>query len=105
LKKIGPQHRAIAASTLDFLQEAVVQRERPALVVLDPPRAGAGREACELLLRVEAQEMVYVSCDPTTLARDLEVLRQGYRIASLKLVDLFPQTFHMETVVVLERKE
>ncbi len=55
-------------------------------------------------LRLEAQEMVYVSCDPTTLARDLEVLQRSYRIASLKLVDLFPQTFHMETVVVLERK-
>jgi 23S rRNA (uracil1939-C5)-methyltransferase len=104
LVKMGPQHRAVEASTLEFLQKALVQRERPALVVLDPPRAGAGREACELLLRLNAREIVYVSCDPTTLARDIEVLRQGYRIASLKLVDLFPQTFHMETVVVLERK-
>jgi len=104
LKKMGPQHRAIEASTLEFLEKAVVQRERPALVVLDPPRAGAGREACELLLRLGAGEIVYVSCDPTTLARDLEVLQRGYQIASLKLVDLFPQTFHMETVVVLERK-
>ena len=104
LRKIGPQHRAIEAFTLEFLQKAVVQRERPALVVLDPPRAGAGREACELLLGLGAREMVYVSCDQTTLARDLEVLQRSYRIASLKLVDLFPQTFHMETVVVLERK-
>ncbi len=104
LKKTGPQHRAVEASTLEFLRKALVQRERPALVVLDPPRAGAGREACELLLRLEARAMVYVSCDPTTLARDLEVLQKGYRIAALNLVDLFPQTFHMETVVVLKRK-
>jgi 23S rRNA (uracil1939-C5)-methyltransferase len=104
LKKLGAQHRAVQASTLEFLQKALVQRERPALVVLDPPRAGAGREACELLLSLDAREIVYVSCDPATLAQDLAVLQQGYRIASLKLVDLFPQTFHMETIVVLERK-
>jgi 23S rRNA (uracil1939-C5)-methyltransferase len=104
LKKLGTQHRAVEASTLEFLQKALVQRERPELVVLDPPRAGAGREACELLLRLGAREMVYVSCDPTTLARDLEVLQRGYAITSVKLVDLFPQTFHMETVVVLKRK-
>jgi len=104
LKKLGSQHLAVESSTLEFLQKAIVQRERPDLVVLDPPRAGAGLEACELLLRLGAPEIVYVSCDPTTLARDLEVLRRGYAIASVRLVDLFPQTFHMETVVVLERK-
>jgi 23S rRNA (uracil1939-C5)-methyltransferase len=47
--------------------------------------------------------MVYVSCDPTTLARDLAALQSGYRIVALHLVDLFPQTEHLETVVVLER--
>ena len=105
LSKLGLAHQAIHSTTLDFLRTAILQRERPELVVLDPPRAGAGVEACELLLRLMPREMVYVSCDPTTLARDLGVLQREYRIAATHLVDLFPQTFHMETVVVLERKK
>lgn len=104
LRKLGKQHRAIAQTTTDFLRSAIIQRERPDLVVLDPPRAGAGAEACELLVRLRAPQIVYVSCDPTTLARDLEVLQAAYRIVELHLVDLFPQTFHMETVAVLQRR-
>ena len=103
LATLGRQHRAIQATTLDFLRGAVVQRERPELIVLDPPRAGAGLEACELLLKIGAREVVYVSCDPTTLARDLVALQRGYSITAMHLVDLFPQTFHLETVVVLTR--
>lgn len=104
LRKLGPQHRAVQQTTLDFLRAATVQRERPDLIVLDPPRAGAGVEACELLLKVAAPQLVYVSCDPTTLARDLAVLQAAYRIEHLHLVDLFPQTFHMETVAILSRR-
>ena len=103
LSKLGAEHQVVGSTTLEFLAKAVVQRERPELIVLDPPRAGAGVEACELLLRLKADRIVYVSCDPTTLARDLAVLQHGYRVASLNVVDLFPQTFHLETVVVLER--
>ena len=102
--KPGAQNRAIEQSTVAFLREAVVQRERPELIVLDPPRAGAGVEACELLLQITAPEMVYVSCDPTTLARDLAVLQRSYEVSAMYLVDLFPQTFHMETVVTLTRR-
>jgi 23S rRNA (uracil1939-C5)-methyltransferase len=101
---LKPPHRALAMTTLDFLQAAVVQRERPELIVMDPPRAGLGAEVCGLLGRIRAPEMVYVSCDPVTLARDLKLLvGSGYRIAALHLVDMFPQTFHMETVAVLVR--
>ena len=103
LTKLGKNHRAVQSAALDFLREAVVRRERPDLITLDPPRAGAGEEACELLLRLAAPEVVYVSCDPATLARDLHVLQRGYRVAALHLVDLFPQTYHQETVVVLQR--
>lgn len=104
LTRLGPLHRAVQASTLAFLRNAVVQRERPELIVLDPPRAGAGAEVCDLLLRLAAQRMVYVSCDPTTLARDLVLLQRDYRIAAMHLLDLFPQTFHMETVVALKHR-
>ncbi len=100
----GDGKRAVSATTVEFLRGAVVQRERPELVVMDPPRAGVGAEVCTLLGRVRAQEMVYVSCDPVTLGRDLKAMVDfGYRISELHLVDLFPQTFHQETVVVLRR--
>ena len=101
--KLGPQHTAIESDTLDFLRSAVTQRDRPELVVLAPPRAGAGVEACTLLLRLSPRTLLYVSCDPATLARDLRVLQPDYRIAQLHLIDLFPQTSHLETVAILER--
>ncbi len=96
--------RGFAVSVVDYLREAVVGRERPDLVVMDPPRAGAGAEVCGLLARMQVPQIVYVSCDPTTLARDLRVMvDSGYNLAELHLVDLFPQTFHLETVAVLQR--
>lgn len=107
----GTSHRAVAMSTLDFLQAAVVQRERPDLIVMDPPRAGVGVEACSLLARVRAPEIVYVSCDPVTMARDLKQLLGGqpqgggYTLHALHLVDMFPQTFHIECVAVLRLGE
>lgn len=104
LRKLGPQHTAVAKTTLDFLRAAILDRARPDLVVLDPPRAGAGTEACELIARIAPREIVYVSCDPTTLARDWAVLEgRGYRATATHLVDLFPQTAHLETVVAFAR--
>ena len=100
-----PGDPAVEATTLVFLREALVQRERPDLVVLDPPRAGAGAEVCELLTKLRPAEIVYVSCDPTTLARDLKVLSGAYRVAEVHMVDLFPQTYHLETVMVLRRTD
>jgi 23S rRNA (uracil1939-C5)-methyltransferase len=104
LQRLGAQHRGVNAVIDDFLHDAVVQRERPDLVVLDPPRAGAGIEACDLLLRIAPPRIVYVSCDPVTLGRDLAVLQRGYEIEALHLVDLFPQTYHQEAVVQLRRR-
>ena len=98
----GSGRNAVEATTVEFLRSAVVQRERPQLIVMDPPRAGVGAEVCALLTRLAVPEIVYVSCDPVTLARDLKSLKAaGYAIAELHMVDMFPQTFHLETVVVL----
>jgi 23S rRNA (uracil1939-C5)-methyltransferase len=100
----GTTKRAIQATTLAFLRNAVIQRERPELIVVDPPRAGIGAEVCALLGKISAPEIVYVSCDPVTLARDLTSLTgTGYEIAELHMIDMFPQTFHLETVAVLRR--
>lgn len=71
-------------------------------VVLDPPRAGAGSEVVAAIAARQPQGIVYVSCDPTTLARDLKTLAErGYDAASLHAFDLFPDTFHLETVAQL----
>jgi 23S rRNA (uracil1939-C5)-methyltransferase len=104
LTKRGSTSTVHESTTLDFLRRAVLDRDRPELIVLDPPRAGIGLEACELLVRIAAPTLLYVSCDPTTLARDLAGLQPSYSIRALHLVDLFPQTFHLETVAILERK-
>ena len=100
-----PAFEAVHAATLEFLRARELQRERPELIVLDPPRAGVGADAAAVLARVGAAQLVYVSCDPVTLARDLAVLtRQTYRVESVDMIDLFPQTFHIETVVRLTRR-
>lgn len=74
------------------------------LVLLDPPRQGCSRSVLDLLTSTRTSRLVYVSCDPSTLARDMGVLvRSGFRCVSCRPIDLFPQTFHLETVAVLER--
>jgi len=94
---------AVKASTLDFLRRSA-KTERPDLIVMDPPRTGLGADITAQLVTLGAQQMVYVSCDPATLARDLRVLVEaGYAIETVTLADLFPQTYHLETVVHLRR--
>ena len=101
-----PNLRIHTSTVLDFLRIAALDRDRPALVLLDPPRAGLGLEAATLLARIAPARIVYVSCDPTTLARDLAaMLSSGYNLAELHLVDMFPQTAHQETVAILHRVE
>jgi 23S rRNA (uracil1939-C5)-methyltransferase len=71
-------------------------------VVVDPPRAGLGPEVTALLGQIAPTAIAYVSCDPATLGRDLKTLIQsGYAIDSIALADLFPQTYHLESVVKL----
>ena len=97
----------------EFLKK---DQEKPDFVILDPPRAGLGVEAATLLANLGAPEIAYLSCDPSTLARDLSVLTASerkpeaaifpahkYEIAEMHLFDLFPQTFHIETLVRLRR--
>jgi 23S rRNA (uracil1939-C5)-methyltransferase len=76
------------------------------LALLDPPRAGLGADLVRRLARLAPREIVYVSCDPTTLARDLRaMLDEGYELGSVAAYDLFPQTYHVETVARLRRVE
>lgn len=88
------------ADVEDFLQKL---RAVPDLVVVDPPRAGLAPEVVRRLTQIGPQRITYVSCEPPTLGRDVRVLLDGgYQISRIDLFDLFPQSFHMETVVRLQ---
>jgi 23S rRNA (uracil1939-C5)-methyltransferase len=102
---LGAPHRVVAAGTLEFLRRARAERQpRPDFVVVDPPRAGLGKEISGLLSQIGPRHITYVSCDPATLSRDLKsLLESGYHLTDLTMVDLFPQTFHLESVAMLSR--
>ena len=98
----GTNATPVKSESLAFLRRNA-SGPRPDLVVVDPPRTGLGPEVCALLTEIAPPAIVYVSCDPATLARDLRaLLASGYKIQSITLADLFPQTFHLETVVLLQ---
>lgn len=89
-----------------FMEEAAVEGERYDVVFMDPPRAGASWEFLAALCSLAPRRMVYISCNPETLARDLEILRQNhYRVEKLQPVDMFPHTQHIEVVTLLTRSE
>ncbi|MEP6715645.1 MAG: class I SAM-dependent RNA methyltransferase [Terriglobia bacterium] len=88
----------VQESTESFLTAAGAA---PDFVLLDPPRAGLEKSVTARLLELHPKEIVIVACDPATLARDLAVLTGAYRIESITMVDLFPQTYHIEAVVKL----
>ncbi|MEO0335506.1 MAG: class I SAM-dependent RNA methyltransferase [Pseudomonadota bacterium] len=74
------------------------------LCIVDPPRAGLDRETIGLLMRCDFRRLIYISCDPMTLIRDLKAMQsQGFQILEVRPLDMFPQTHHVETFVVVER--
>ncbi|WP_198592041.1 23S rRNA (uracil(1939)-C(5))-methyltransferase RlmD [Kyrpidia spormannii] len=89
---------------VEELLPSLVADRRPDVVTLDPPRRGCGRAALEALVHAKVPRVVYVSCDPATLARDLRVLADGgYQVREVWPVDMFPQTGHVESVALLVR--
>lgn len=73
-------------------------------IIVDPPRSGLAKEVINYLLNSNSKKIVYVSCDPVTLARDLNLLQDKYNILEVTPVDMFPRTYHIETICVLTRK-
>jgi 23S rRNA (uracil1939-C5)-methyltransferase len=80
------------------------QHGRPDVVITDPPRAGMDEEVTRQLLKAAPQRIVYVSCNTATQARDLGILDEGYTVASVQPVDMFPHTHHVENVVLLQKR-
>ena len=73
-------------------------------IVLDPPRSGSDKKTLNSILKISPKKIVYISCNPITLARDYNILKQKYIIKEINAYDMFPNTYHVETVMVLERK-
>ena len=90
----------------DVLKVIDTIEEKPDYIVLDPPRDGIHPKALEKIIRYNVPQMVYISCKPTSLARDLEVLQaRGYKVKKVQCVDMFPATGNVETVVLLSKGE
>lgn len=83
------------------IQEAV-DKFNPDVVILDPPRIGCNKKVIETILKSNIKKIIYTSCNPTTLVRDLELLKANYKIKSIQPIDMFPHTYHLENVVLLE---
>ncbi len=91
----------VESDVLDFLKS---YDKRSDIVVLDPPRSGAGKEVMREILRISPKKIAYVSCEPSTLVRDVKILVDGgYSVESVQPFDMFPQTFHVETLTLLKR--
>ncbi len=74
------------------------------VIIVDPPRKGLSKEVIEAIIEINPKRIVYVSCDPGTLARDINILKDNYNVEKIQPVDMFPQTTHVETVVLLQRR-
>ena len=74
------------------------------MIILDPPRSGIHPRLLEHLLEISPKRIIYVSCNPTTQARDLTILKEKYNILEVSPVDMFPHTYHIETITKLEKK-
>ena len=94
-----------AGDMKDILNDAfVAQYGRPDVIITDPPRAGMHEDVINVILNAEPKRIVYVSCNPATQARDLQLLDPKYRVVKVQPVDMFPHTQHVENVVLLEIK-
>lgn len=84
--------------------EFIEEHGRPDVIITDPPRAGMHPDVIDVILNAAPQRIVYVSCNPATQARDLQLMDEHYRVAAVQPVDMFPHTPHVENVVLLERR-
>ncbi len=97
--------RFFAGDMKDLFTEAFIREQgRPEVIVTDPPRAGMHQKVVEQILKVAPERIVYVSCNPATQARDVELLASKYRVQKIQPVDMFPHTHHVENIALLEKQ-
>ncbi|MBR3691540.1 MAG: 23S rRNA (uracil(1939)-C(5))-methyltransferase RlmD [Clostridia bacterium] len=102
---LGRDAEFIAADAFAAAEKLAARGERPELVILDPPRKGLSEELCRLLCEMAPPHLVYISCDPATLARDIARLSAAYTPQKYAVADLFPGTDHIESIVLLSREK
>ena len=88
----------------DIKESLSLVKKRPDVMVIDPPRMGMHKNVIKLVLDMAPQRIVYVSCNPATLARDLGLIKEKYHVLEIQPIDMFPHTYHIESVVKLQRK-
>ena len=94
-----------AGDMKDILNREFIEKHgRPDVIITDPPRAGMHQDVIDTILFAEPKRIVYVSCNPSTQARDLQLLDMLYRVTKVQPVDMFPHTQHVENVVLLEHR-
>jgi 23S rRNA (uracil1939-C5)-methyltransferase len=87
-----------------FNESFIAQHGKPDVIITDPPRDGMHKDVIEQILKIEPQKIVYVSCNSATQARDLALMDEKYKVTRVRPVDMFPQTHHVENVVLLEKR-
>ncbi|MDO9138492.1 MAG: 23S rRNA (uracil-5-)-methyltransferase RumA, partial [Lutibacter sp.] len=94
-----------AGDMKDVFNDSFIKKHgQPDVVITDPPRDGMHKNVVEKLLEISPKRIVYVSCNSATQARDLSLMKEHYNIVKTQAVDMFPQTHHVENVVLLELK-
>ena len=88
-----------------FNDDFIAQHGQPDVIITDPPRDGMHKDVVEQLLKIGADKIVYVSCNSATQARDLALMNEQYKVTRVRPVDMFPQTHHVENVVLLEKRQ
>jgi len=95
----------VVGNVEDVMNDSFIERYgRPDVIITDPPRMGMHGNVVETLLKLECPKIVYISCNPSTQARDIQLLSEKYELDKLQAVDMFPQTNHIEAVALLTLK-
>jgi 23S rRNA (uracil1939-C5)-methyltransferase len=87
-----------------FNDDFIAQHGQPDVIITDPPRDGMHKDVIEQIMKIAPAKVVYVSCNSATQARDLALMDEKYKVTRVRPVDMFPQTHHVENVVLLERR-
>ena len=83
--------------------EFIKQNGDPNIIITDPPRDGMHKKVIKQLLKINAEKIVYVSCNSATQARDVELMNKQYEVTDIQPIDMFPQTHHVENIIVLKK--